>query len=100
MTGYDVIVVGAGCAGSATALLFARAGHRVLLADRARFPRDTLSTLYIQQRGVAHLARWGLLDRVAAVMTKSKTALPKLAEAVRRLVDDPASPAPRERIAS
>jgi flavin-dependent dehydrogenase len=67
MTDYDVIVVGAGCAGSATALLFARAGHRVLLADRARFPRDTLSTLYIQQRGVAHLARWGLLDRVAAV---------------------------------
>jgi flavin-dependent dehydrogenase len=67
MTDYDVIVVGAGCAGSATALLLARAGHRVLIADRARFPRDTLSTLYIQQRGVAYLARWGLLDRVAAV---------------------------------
>src|SRR6185312_5224286 len=30
-----------------------------------QFPRDTLSTLYIQQRGVAQLKRWGLLDRVA-----------------------------------
>lgn len=65
--GYDAVVVGAGCAGPATALLLARAGHRVLMADRAAFPRDTLSTLYIQQRGVACLARWGLLDRVAAV---------------------------------
>jgi flavin-dependent dehydrogenase len=64
---YDVIVVGARCAGSATALLLARAGHRVLLAERASFPRDTLSTLYIQQRGVACLSRWGLLDQVAAL---------------------------------
>ncbi len=67
MTDYDVVVAGAGCAGSATALLLARTGCRVLMADRTAFPRDTLSTLYIQQRGVACLARWGLLDRVAAV---------------------------------
>jgi flavin-dependent dehydrogenase len=63
---YDVIVVGARCAGATTALLFARRGYRVLLIDRAVFPRDTLSTLYIQQPGVAKLAGWGLLDRVAA----------------------------------
>ncbi len=37
---FDVIVVGAGPAGSATAFHLARAGMRVLLADRARFPRD------------------------------------------------------------
>jgi geranylgeranyl reductase family protein len=36
----DVLVIGAGPAGSATALRLARAGARVLLADRARFPRD------------------------------------------------------------
>jgi geranylgeranyl reductase family protein len=36
----DVLVVGAGPAGSATAIHLARAGAGVLLADRARFPRD------------------------------------------------------------
>jgi geranylgeranyl reductase family protein len=37
---YDVLVAGAGPAGSATALRLARGGASVLLADRARFPRD------------------------------------------------------------
>jgi geranylgeranyl reductase family protein len=37
---YDALVVGAGPAGSATAIRLARGGARVLLVDRARFPRD------------------------------------------------------------
>ena len=37
---YDAIVVGAGPAGSTTAYRLARAGARVCLLDRARFPRD------------------------------------------------------------
>jgi geranylgeranyl reductase family protein len=37
---FDVVVVGAGPAGSATAAHLAREGARVLLADKARFPRD------------------------------------------------------------
>jgi len=37
---FDVLVVGAGPAGSATALRLAREGASVLLADKARFPRD------------------------------------------------------------
>jgi len=36
----DVLVVGAGPAGSAAATLLARAGRSVLAVDRARFPRD------------------------------------------------------------
>jgi 2-polyprenyl-6-methoxyphenol hydroxylase-like FAD-dependent oxidoreductase len=66
MTDYDVIVVGARCAGSTTAMLLARNGHRVLVVDRATFPSDTLSTHVIHAPGVAALERWGLLDRVVA----------------------------------
>ena len=40
MENVDVLVVGAGPAGSSTAIHLARAGARVLLADKARFPRD------------------------------------------------------------
>ena len=40
MQHFDVLVVGAGPAGSATAIHLSRGGARVLLADRARFPRD------------------------------------------------------------
>ena len=63
---YDVIIVGARCAGSPTAMLLARKGHRVLLVDRARFPSDTISTHVVQPNGVAALARWGLLQRLTA----------------------------------
>ena len=38
----DVLVVGAGPAGSIAALVLARAGVRVRIVDRARFPRDKL----------------------------------------------------------
>ncbi|MFD9004257.1 FAD-dependent monooxygenase [Streptomyces sp. NPDC059582] len=61
---YDVIVIGARCAGSPTAMLFAQQGYRVLLLEKARFPQDTLSSHYIHQQGVALLNRWGLLDRL------------------------------------
>lgn len=40
MERFDVLVAGAGPAGSVAAYRLARAGARVLLADRARFPRD------------------------------------------------------------
>lgn len=63
---YDVIVVGARCAGSPAAMLLARRGYRVLLVDRATFPSDTVSTHLVHPLGVAALSRWGLLDRLAA----------------------------------
>lgn len=63
---FDAIVVGARCAGSPTAMLLARKGHKVLVVDRATFPSDTISTHLVQPPGVAALARWGLLDRLVA----------------------------------
>jgi 2-polyprenyl-6-methoxyphenol hydroxylase-like FAD-dependent oxidoreductase len=62
----DVVVVGARCAGAATAMLLARAGHDVVVVDRASSPSDTLSTHAIARGGVVQLQRWGLLDRVLA----------------------------------
>jgi 2-polyprenyl-6-methoxyphenol hydroxylase-like FAD-dependent oxidoreductase len=63
---YDVIVVGARCAGSPTAMLLARKGYRVLLLDRATFPSDSMRAHFLRGTAVACLERWGLLDRVAA----------------------------------
>ncbi len=63
---YDAIVVGARCSGSPTAMLLARAGHRVLLVDRSRFPSDTFRSHFVRAPAVRALRRWGLLDRVLA----------------------------------
>jgi flavin-dependent dehydrogenase len=65
MAAYDVIVVGARCAGASLALLLARRGRRVLALDRAHFPSDTISTHFLWPRTTAALARWGLLDALA-----------------------------------
>ncbi len=64
---HDVVVVGARCAGASTAMLLARAGHRVALVDRTTFPSDTMSTHFLWQRGAARLDSWGLLDRLRAL---------------------------------
>lgn len=63
----DAIVVGARCAGSATAIALARAGRRVVALDRARFPSDTLSTHLLWPSGVAELRQLGALPRVLAL---------------------------------
>ena len=59
---YDVVVVGARCAGAATAMLLARAGLRVLAVDRQAYGSDTLSTHALMRPAVMQLARWGLLE--------------------------------------
>jgi 2-polyprenyl-6-methoxyphenol hydroxylase-like FAD-dependent oxidoreductase len=63
---YDVIVVGARCAGAPTAMLLARRGYRVLMLDKSTFPSDAVSTHYLHLPGVVKLRNWGLLDRVLA----------------------------------
>lgn len=66
---YDAVVVGARCAGAATAMLLARQGLRVLAVDRGRYGSDTLSTHALMRLGVLQLHRWGLLGALKAAGT-------------------------------
>lgn len=66
MTADDVVVVGAGPAGSTTALLLARAGIAVRIIDRAAFPRRKVCGEYLNAGAVDALARLGLLEAVRA----------------------------------
>lgn len=60
----SVVVVGAGPAGAATAILLALAGHRVVLLDRAHFPRDKVCGEYLSPEGSRILDRLGVLKAV------------------------------------
>src|SRR5436190_16842507 len=60
MTQPDVLVVGAGPAGSIAALVLARAGVRVRLIDRARFPRDKLCGDTVNPGTLSMLDRLGI----------------------------------------
>ncbi|MBV9094377.1 MAG: FAD-dependent oxidoreductase, partial [Streptosporangiaceae bacterium] len=56
----DVIVVGAGPAGSATAFYLAQAGLDVLLLEKARFPREKVCGDGLTPRGVKALVGMGI----------------------------------------
>jgi flavin-dependent dehydrogenase len=65
----DAIIVGARCAGAATALLLARAGARVLLVDRGAYGADTLSTHALMRGAVMQLHRWDVLPAIITAGT-------------------------------
>ena len=62
----DVLVIGAGPAGSATATWLAEAGRRVALIDRARFPRDKPCAEYMSPETLRWLDRLGVLGELEA----------------------------------
>ena len=64
MSTCDVLVLGAGPAGAATAIRAARAGLAVTLVDRARFPRDKPCSEYMSPETVRHLEALGVLGRL------------------------------------
>lgn len=62
----DVLVAGAGPAGSATAALLARAGYSVAAVDRAAFPRDKACSEYMGPEAVRILSRLGVVGALEA----------------------------------
>jgi menaquinone-9 beta-reductase len=63
-TQYDVIVAGAGPGGSTTAAFLARAGYKVALFDKEKFPRDKPCGDAISGKSVRVLDALGLIDEV------------------------------------
>src|SRR5712692_9691967 len=63
---YDVLVVGAGPAGSSAAYHLARRGADVLLVDRFAFPRDKRCGDGIVTAALEELALMGIADEVQA----------------------------------
>lgn len=65
----DVLIAGAGPAGSATATHLSRAGYRVVVVDRAAFPREKPCSEYMSPEAVRLLDRLGVvadLERAGA----------------------------------
>ena len=69
----DVVVVGAGPAGSAAAQLLAKAGRSVVLVDQHAFPRDKVCGDGLIPDAHHALARLGVLDAVMAEARSSTT---------------------------
>jgi 2-polyprenyl-6-methoxyphenol hydroxylase-like FAD-dependent oxidoreductase len=78
---YDMVVVGARCAGAPLATSWPGAGSRWPSSTAPPFPSDTLSTHIFQASGIAVLGRLGVVGRLLA------SGAPWLAEAVVRVED-------------
>jgi geranylgeranyl reductase family protein len=71
----DVLVVGAGPAGSALAYHLASRGHHVLLLDKSDFPRDKTCGDCLSPRALRALKRMGLLETFEAACFRVNHAL-------------------------
>lgn len=66
VTVFDVVIVGARCAGAPLAVMLAQRGLSVCVVDKAQFPSETPSTSAFQSNGIDVLRRIGVLDNVLA----------------------------------
>lgn len=67
MSPHDVVVIGAGPAGAASALFLHHAGHRVLLLDQSGFPRDKVCGEFISPAADFILDELGILPAIEAL---------------------------------
>ena len=73
---YDLIIIGGGPAGSATAITAARAGASVLLLERGRFPRQKVCGEFVSAESLALLE-----DLLSADQRHIVTAAPRISQA-------------------
>ncbi len=64
---YDVAIIGAGPGGSSSAIRLARAGLRVLLVEKARFPRQKLCGEFVSPECVEHFDDLGVLADIKMI---------------------------------
>jgi len=64
---YDVAIIGAGPGGTTTASYLAKAGARVLLVDKADFPRDKTCGDALSPNALKILGNLGLLDELKEI---------------------------------
>ena len=64
---YDAAVIGGGPAGSATALILARAGWSVAIVEKSEFPRPKVCGEFISASTFPLFAAFGLLDDVCGL---------------------------------
>jgi flavin-dependent dehydrogenase len=73
---FDVAIVGAGPAGSSAAIRLARSGRKVLLVDKAAFPRDKLCGEFVSPECLDHFQELGISERIFSLIP------PKLSQTV------------------
>jgi 2-polyprenyl-6-methoxyphenol hydroxylase-like FAD-dependent oxidoreductase len=61
---FDVIIVGARCAGSPLAAILARAGLKVVVVEQVTFPKETLSSHLMEADALRFLDRLGIIDPI------------------------------------
>ena len=91
---YDLIIIGAGPAGTAAAISSARQGASVLLLDRGRFPRHKVCGEFVSAESLGLLAEF--LDLEHAALIQDAVRIPRArvfldGRTLRARVDPPAA---------